>query len=167
MLLQLLLLWDLTASATATDGDLSVKWYYPVGPAEQVGVYGYGISQFGGSVTNPQTNTLDGALGDNAYGTGGSGTSITLDSVTGFPTTGTNYILVGTEEISYTGVSGSNLTGISRAARGTTRAAHSDGATVTNYSDYAAWGQAAATTDKVAEPGLWSLDNLGSVLLLP
>jgi hypothetical protein len=153
------------ASATATDGDLSVKWYYPVGPAEQVGVYGYGISQWGGTVTNPQTNTLDGALGDNAYGTGGSGTSITLDSVTGFPTTGTNYIQVGTEEISYTGVSGLNLTGISRAARGTTRAAHSDGATVTNYSDYAAWGQAAATTDKVAEPGLWSLDNLGSTLL--
>jgi hypothetical protein len=153
------------ASATATDGDLSVKWYYPVGPAEQVGVYGYGISQWGGSVTNPQTTTLDGALGDNVYGTGGSGTSITLDSVTGFPTTGTNYILVGTEEISYTGVSGSDLTGISRAARGTTRAAHSDGATVTNYSDYAAWGQAAATTDKVAEPGLWSLDNLGSTLI--
>ncbi len=154
-----------TASATATDGDLSVKWYYPVGPAEQVGVYGWGISQFGGSVTNPQTTTLDGALGDNVYGTGGSGTSITLDSVTGFPTTGTNYIQVGTEEISYTGVSGSDLTGISRAARGTTRAAHSDGATVTNYSDYAAWGQAAATTDKVAEPGLWSLDNLGSTLI--
>ena len=153
------------ASATATDGDCSVKWYYPVGPAEQVGVYGYGISQWGGSVTNPQTTTLDGALGDDVYGTGGSGTSITLDSVTGFPTTGTNYILVGTEEISYTGVSGSNLTGISRAARGTTRAAHSDGATVTNYSDYAAWGQAAATTDKVAEPGLWSLDNLGSTLI--
>ena len=154
------------ANATAADGDLSVKFYYPVGPAEQVGVYGWGISQFGGTVTNPQTNTLDGALGDNVYGTGGSGTSIVLDSITGFPTTGTNYILVGTEEISYTGVSGSTtLTGISRAARGTTRAAHSDGATVTNYSDYAAWGQAAASTDKVAEPGLWSLDNLGSTLL--
>jgi len=154
-----------TADATATDGDLSVKWFYPVGPADQVGVYGYGISHWGGSVTNPQTNTLDGALGDNVYGTGGSGTSITLDSVTGFPTTGTNYILVGTEEISYTGVSGLNLTGISRAARGTTRAAHSDGATVTNYSDYAAWGQAATTTDKVAQPGQWTLDNYGSKLI--
>ncbi|SVD17852.1 uncharacterized protein METZ01_LOCUS370706, partial [marine metagenome] len=44
-------------------------------------------------------------------------------------------------------------------------AAHSDGATVTNFSDYAAWGQAATTTDKVAEPGLWSLDNLGSTLI--
>tara|TARA_R100001594_G_scaffold38696_2_gene70098 strand:+ start:7448 stop:9649 length:2202 start_codon:yes stop_codon:yes gene_type:complete len=155
-----------TASATATDGDCSVKWYYPVGPADQVGVYGWGISQFGGTVSGPQTNTLDGALGDNVYGTGGSGTSIVLDSVTGFPTSGTNYIQVGTEEISYTGVSGSTtLTGITRAVRGTTRAAHSDGATVTNTSDYSAWNQAATTTDKVAEPGLWSLDNLGSTAL--
>jgi hypothetical protein len=154
-----------TADATATDGDLSVKWFYPVGPAEQVGVYGYGISQWGGTVTSPRTTTLNGALGDNVYGTGGSGTSITLTSVVGFPTTGTNYIQVGTEEISYTGVSGSNLTGITRAVRGTTRAAHSDGATVTNTSDYSAWNQAASTTDKVAEPGLWSLDNLGSTLI--
>jgi hypothetical protein len=153
------------AGATATDGDLSVKWYYPVGPAEQVGVYGWGISQFGGTSTNPQTTTLNGALGADAYGTGGSGTSITLTSVTGFPTTGTNYIQVGTEEISYTGVSGSDLTGITRNVRGTTNASHLTGATVTNYSDYAAWGQAATTTDKVAEPGLWSLDNLGSTLL--
>jgi len=154
-----------TDSGATTSGDITYYRYYHVGPAEQVGVYGWGISQFGGTVTNPQTTTLDGALGDNVYGTGGSGTSITLDSVTGFPTTGTNYIQVGTEEISYTGVSGSDLTGISRAARGTTRAAHSDGATVTDYSDYAGWGQAAATTDKVAEPGLWSLDNLGSNLI--
>ena len=153
------------AGATATDGDLSVKWFYPVGPAEQVGVYGWGISQFGGTVTSPRTTTLNGALGDNVYGTGGSGTSITLTSVVGFPTTGTNYIQVGTEEISYTGVSGSDLTGITRNVRGTTRAAHSNGATVTNTSDYSAWNQAATTTDKVAEPGLWSLDNLGSTLI--
>ena len=154
-----------TDSGATTSGGITYYQYYHVGPAEQVGVYGWGISQFGGTVTNPQTTTLDGALGDDAYGTGGSGTSITLDSVTGFPTSGTNYIQVGTEEISYTGVSGSDLTGISRAARGTTRAAHLDGATVTNYSDYAAWGQASTTTDKVAEPGLWSLDNLGTTLI--
>ena len=155
-----------TDSGATTSGGITYYRYYHVGPADQVGVYGWGISQFGGTVTNPQTNTLNGALGDNVYGTGGSGTSIVLDSITGFPTTGTNYILVGTEEISYTGVSGTTtLTGITRAARGTTRAAHSDGATVTNTSDYAAWGQAAASTDKVAEPGLWSLDNLGSTLV--
>ena len=152
------------AGAT-TSGGITYYRYYHVGPAEQVGVYGWGIPQFGGTVTNPQTTTLNGALGDNVYGTGGSGTSITLASVTGFPTTGTNYIKVDTEEISYTGVSGSDLTGITRNARGTTRAAHSDGATVTNTSAYTAWNQAASTTDKVAEPGLWSLDNLGATLI--
>ena len=150
------------ASATATDGDLSVKWYYPVGPAEQLGAYGWGISQFGGTVSGAKTNTLDGALGDNVYGTGGSGTSIVLDSITGFPTSGTNYIQVGTEEISYTGVSGTTtLTGITRNARGTTRAAHSDGATVTNTSDYSGWGSASTNTDKVTDPGLWVIDSFG------
>jgi len=155
-----------SGSGASTSGGITYYRYYHVGPAEQVGVYGWGISQWGGTVTSPRTNTLDGALGDNAFGTGGSGTSIVLDSITGFPTTGTNYIQVGSEEISYTGVSGSTtLTGITRAVRGTTRAAHSDGATVTDTSDYSAWNQAASTTDKVAEPGLWSLDNLGSTLL--
>ena len=57
------------------------------------------------------------------------------------------------------------MTGITRAVRGTTRAAHSTGATVTNTSSYSAWGQAASTTDKVAEPGLWALDNLGDTLI--
>ena len=150
-----------TASATATDGDLSVKWYYPVGPAEQLGAYGWGISQFGGTVSGAKTTTLNGALGDDVYGTGSSGTSITLTSVAGFPTSGTNYIQVGTEEISYTGVTGSNLTGITRAVRGTTRAAHLTGATVTNTSDYSGWGSASTNTDKVIDPGLWVIDSFG------
>ena len=153
------------ANSTATDGDLSVKWYYPVGPAEQVGVYGYGISQWGGSVTGAQTTLLNGSLSANAYGTGGSGTTIIVDSTTGFPSTGTNYIKVDNEEISYTGITSTTFTGITRNVRGTTNASHLDNATVTNYSDFSGWGQAAATTDKVAEPGLWSLDNLGSTLV--
>jgi len=153
------------ASATAADGDLSVKWYYPVGPADQVGVYGYGISSWGGSVSNPQTTLLNGALSANAYGTGGSGTTITVDSTTGFPSTGTNYIKVDNEEISYTGITSTTFTGITRNVRGTTNASHLDNATVTNFSDYAAWGQAATTTDKVGQPGLWTLDNYGSKLI--
>ena len=154
-----------TGSGATTSGGITYFQYYHVGPAEQVGVFGFGISQWGGTVTAPKTTTLNGGLLDDAFGTGGSGTSITLTSTVGFPTTGTNYIQVGTEEISYTGVSGNDLTGITRAVRGTTRAAHSTGATVTNTSSYSAWGQAASTTDKVAEPGLWALDNLGDTLI--
>ena len=148
------------ASATATDGDCSVKWYYPVGPAEQVGVFGWGISQYSGTVTSPQTTTLDGAITDAAATAG-----ITLTSSLGFPTSGTSEIRIGTEDISYTGISSNVLSGVVRGINGTTAATHSDGATITNITDYSGWGQASSTTDKVAEPGLWSLDNLGSTLL--
>jgi len=152
------------AGAT-TSGGITFFQYYHVGPAEQVGVFGWGISQWGGTSTAPQTTTLNGALLNDANGTGGSGTSITLTSTLNFPTTGTNFIQVGTEEISYTGVSGNDLTGITRAVRGTTRAAHSNGATVTDYSGFSGWGQSSVDTDTVAEPGMWALDNLGSTLI--
>jgi len=152
------------AGAT-TSGGITYFQYYHVGPAEQVGVFGYGISQWGGTVTNPQTTTLNGALNADSAGTGGSGTTINVASTTGFPSTGTNFIQVDNEEISYTGLTATSFTGITRNVRGTTNASHSDGATVTNFSAYSAWGQAASTTDKVAEPGLWSLDNLGDKLI--
>jgi len=148
------------ASATATDGDLSVKWYYPVGPAEQVGVFGWGISQWSGTVTAPQTTTLNGAITDAAATAG-----ITLTSSTGFPTSGTSEIRIGTEDLSYTGISSNVLSGVVRGINGTTAATHLDGATITNITDYSAWNEASSTTDKVAEPGLWSLDNLGSTLI--
>ena len=149
-----------TGSGATTSGGIRVKHYYTVGSAVQQKGFGWGLGSWGGEDGSAITTTLNGALGDNAFGTGGSGTSITLTSTTNFPDSGTNFILVGTEEISYTGVSGNNLTGITRAVRGTTRAAHSDGATVTNSSDYVAWGEA-ASGDLVLEPGMWSLDNFG------
>ena len=136
-----------------------------MGPAEQLGDYGWGISLFGGNILGAITTTLNGSLSDNAFGTGGSGTTITLASVSGLPSTGTNYIQVGSEEISYTGVSGSTITGITRGVRGSTRAAHSTGATVTNTSSYTGWGSPAANTDSVTDPGQWSLDNLGQTLI--
>jgi len=154
-----------TGSGATTSGGITYFQYYHVGPSDQIGVFGYGISQWGGTVSAPQTTTLNGSLSANAFGTGGSGTNITLTSTTGFPTTGTNFIRVGTEDISYTGVAGNNLTGITRNVKGTTNASHSSSDTVTNISSFAGWGQAAATTDSVAEPGLWSLDNLGSTLI--
>ena len=152
-------------SGATTSGGMTYFQYYHVGPAEQVGVFGYGISQWGGTVTNPQTTTLNGALNADSAGTGGSGTTINVASTTGFPSSGTNFIQVDNEEISYTGLTATSFTGITRNVRGTTNASHSDGATVTNYSDFSGWGSAASTTDKVREPGLWSLDNLGSKLI--
>jgi hypothetical protein len=154
-----------SASTASTTGTFKVQWYYPVGPAEQVGAYGWGISLFGGNILGAITTTLNGGLSDDAFGTGGSGTTITLASVSGLPSTGTNYIQVGSEEISYTGVTGSTITGITRGVRGSTRTAHITGATVTNTSSYTGWGSPAANTDSVTDPGQWSLDNLGQTLI--
>lgn len=57
------------------------------------------------------TGKLDGTITASA-----SVTTITLASTTGFPTAGTNYISVEGEVMTYTGVSGANLTGVSRGA---------------------------------------------------
>ena len=154
-----------TGSGATTSGGITYYQYYHVGPPEQVGAFGYGISLWGGNVLGSSTTTLNGALSANAFGTGGSGTTITLTSVTGLPTSGTNYIQVGSEEISYTGVSGNTITGITRNVRGTSNASHSDGATVTNTSSWTGWGSTANNTDTVLDPGLWSIDNLGSKLI--
>ena len=154
-----------TGAGATTSGAITFFQYYHVGPPDQVGVFGYGISQWSGTTTNPQTTTLNGGLNNDANGTGGSGSTINVASTTGFPSSGTNFIQVGTEEISYTGITSTSFTGITRAVRGTTRAAHSTGATVTNHSGFSGWGSAASTTDKVAEPGMWSIDNLGSTAI--
>ena len=154
-----------SGSGASLSGGITFFQYFHVGPPDQVGVFGYGISQWGGTTTNPQTTTLNGLLNNDAAGTGGTGTTINVASTTGFPSAGTNIIQVGTEEISYTGITSTSFTGITRAVRGTTRAAHSTSATVTNHSGFSGWGSAASTTDKVAEPGMWSIDNLGSTAI--
>ena len=150
-----------SGSGATTSGGIRVQHYYPVGTAVQEKGYGWSLGSWGGEASNAATTTLNGALGDNAFGTGGSGTSIVLADATQFPDSGTNFIKVGTEEISYTGITGgTTLTGITRAVRGTTRAAHSDGATVTNTSDFTAWNE--QTSEGLAlDPGMWSLDNFG------
>ena len=57
-----------TGSGATTSGGITYFQYYHVGPAEQVGVFGWGISQFGGTSTAPQTTTLNGALSANSAG---------------------------------------------------------------------------------------------------
>jgi len=154
-----------TGSGATTSGGVKFFQYYHVGPAEQLGAFGWGISLWGGNSLGAITTTLNGAITATTGGNNSSSTEITLTSTTGFPSTGTNHILIGTEEISYTGISGNKITGIGRGARGTTAATHSNGATVTNTSSFTGWGSPSANTDSVIDPGLWSLDNLGTTLI--
>ena len=97
-------------------------------------------------------------------GNNGSATQIRLAATTGFPSGG-GTIAVGNELITYTGVAGAELTGISRAQKGTSSAIHSDGATVTNATDFSGWGDAVGAATVTLEPGLWSLSNFGDVLI--
>ena len=79
--------------------------------------------------TAPAT-TLNGAINASV-------TTITLADSTGFPTKGG--VLIGTEKITYTGISGNDLTGCLRGTNSSTAASHSSGAavapTVVGYKD--------------------------------
>ena len=142
-------------SGATTSGGIRVQHYYPVGPAVQAKGFGWSLGTFGGEVAGEPTTTLSGAINSTTT------TGITLADVSQFPDTGTNFIKVGTEEISYTGISTSNeLTGVTREVRGTDAASHGAGDTVTSTTNFVAWGEA-ASGDLVLEPGMWSLDNFG------
>jgi len=142
-----------SGSGATTSGGIRVQHYYPVGPAVQAEGFGYGLGSWGGEAAGAVTTTLNGAINSST-------TTIVLTDASQFPDSGTNFILIGTEEISYTGISSNTLTGVTRGVRNTTAASHSDGATITNTSDYVAWGEA-ASGDLVIEPGMWSIDNFG------
>ena len=152
-----------SSGSAASGGSTTVKFYYVIGPVKQTYGYGWGTNTWGGQ-NNPTTNsTLNGALLNDSAGTGGVGTSITLASTTGFSSSGT--ILVDSELITYTGVSGSDLTGIRRGTNGTSTAAHSNGATVYDATDWVGWGSASTSSNIVIEPGQWRLINYGENLI--
>ena len=157
------------SSVVGTGGSMIVEPYATVGPTEQTYGYGFGVGNYGGTVSGALQNDLDGALAADTQGNNGSATQIRLTSTTGFPTAGTR--AVENELITYTGIAGVELTGITRGAKGTATfgtsngQAHSDGETVTNATDYAGWGSAVQASTVTLEPGLWSLSNWGDVLV--
>ena len=149
------------ASAAGTtvngSGSATVTPYIKPGALGSTFGFGWGTGLWGGG--QQVFSTLNGALLDDTAGTGGSGTSITLASTTGFPATGT--IKVGAEFISYTGISSNDLTGITRAAAGT-RSAHADGSGVEVFTG---WGDASLSQTLTQDPASWSLDNFGEKLI--
>jgi len=144
-----------SGSGATTSGGIRVQHYYTVGPAVQAKGFGWSLGTWGGEEVGAFTTTLSGAINDTQT------TGITLADPSQFPSSGTNFVLIGTEEISYTGINSSNeLTGVIRGVRNTTAASHGAGDTMTSTANYVAWGEA-ASGDLVLEPGMWSLDNFG------
>ncbi len=143
----------------STSGSTSVLCYYSVGPSQQLGGYGFGTGLFGGTALGAATTTLATTLIDSA-----AVTDVVLTNSAAFPSTGE--IRIGTEDISFTAndTSTNTLSGGARATNGTTRAAHTSGATITDISNYVAWGEA-SSADYTIDPGLWVLDNYGTKLI--
>ena len=146
-----------TGSGAANSGGIRVQAYYNVGPAEQKPGLGYGLGQWSGTVSGEAVTSLSGGI--NAVTT-----TVVLSDASLFPSSGTKFVQIGSEEISYTGITGNTLTGVTRGVRNTTAATHSNGATVTNSSDYVAWGEE-ASGDLVIDPGMWSIDNFGDKII--
>ena len=142
-----------TGSGATTSGGIRIQKYYTVGPAVQAKGFGWGLGSWSGEDTSAVSTTLDGGINDSV-------TSITLTDASQFSSSGTNFAIIGSEEVSYTGITSNTLTGVTRGVAGTTAASHSDNATVTFSTNYIAWGEA-ASGDLVIDPGMWSLDNFG------
>ena len=145
------------STTVAASGSAILNPYIRFGPLNQSAGFGWGTSGWGGA--SGIVTVLNGALLDDTAGTGGAGTTITVISTTGFPTTGT--VQVGAEYISYTGITTTSLTGITRDVGGT-RSAHSDGASVEAVTG---WGSASLSSSVSLEPASWSLDHFGEKLV--
>jgi hypothetical protein len=146
-----------TGTPVTNAGSTSVLCYYTVGPAQQLGGFGWGTGLFGGTVLGAATTTLASTINDAV-------TVIPLTDSSAFSSSGT--IQIGTEFISYTNNNTTTniLSGGAREVNGTTKSAHSAGVTITNITSYAGWGSA-SSTDFTIDPGLWVLDNYGTKLI--
>ena len=147
-----------TTGTTTNVGSARAQTYYSVGPAQQLGGFGFGTGQWSGTSSGPATTTLATTLGDTTT------TDVVLTASDAFPTSGE--IRIDTEDIGFTAndTATETLSGGPRGANGTTKATHTEGATVTNISDYVAWGEASSADFTIA-PGLWVLDNYGTKLI--
>ena len=142
-----------SGSGASESGGIRVQHYYRVGPDVQTQGFGWSLGSWGGQEVGAFTTVLSSDINSST-------TSITLNDASQFPSSGTNFVQIGTEEISYTGISTNTLTGVTRGVRNTTAASHSSGDTVTNTSSFVAWGEA-ASGDLIVDPGMWSIDNFG------
>ena len=151
---------DDAASGTTTNaGSCRAQTYYTVGPAQELGGFGFGTGQWSGTASGPATTTLVSTIAADA-----GVTSVTLTSSAAFPSSGT--IRIGTEDITFTANDTSTgiVSGGARATDGTTLAEHTAGATITNITSYVGWGDS-STEEVTLEPGLWVLDNYGTTLI--
>tara|TARA_S200002703_G_scaffold32531_1_gene28348 strand:+ start:242 stop:2374 length:2133 start_codon:yes stop_codon:yes gene_type:complete len=144
----------MATNATAdntTNGAATINRYVKVGNQIANQGFGWGTDLWGGQ--SSLESFLNGAINNSV-------TTITLTSTTGFPTSGS--VQIDSEIIAYTGISGNDLTGCTRGSQSTTPASHSNGAAVTALTG---WGSDSLAGGVDVNPGNWSLDNFGQILI--
>jgi hypothetical protein len=150
-----------TKSGVSGDGTLDVRPYVTVGPLIQTSGYGWGTYLFGGRTIASTTTTINNG---GAMLVGAS--SVVLTSTASLPLTN-GKLRIGSEDMSYTtNTPGTNtISGITRGINGTTPAEHANGSTVTDITDFIGWGDASTSSTVTIDPGNWSLDNFGNILI--
>ena len=149
------------ASGTVSaGGSITLKPYEPVGPAAQNYGYGFGIGNYGGTITGVGTTTVN-----NSGVIAAGATSFVVTDSSVLPATGT--LLINSELMAYSGnnTSTNTISGVTRAQGGTADVEHANGSTVTNATDFTGFGEAVTASAVTLEPGLWSLNSFGEVLV--
>ena len=154
--------YTITASANANatvaaGGGAAVVANYELNNGTNVGTFqiGWGAGLWGGVITGAALTQLNGAINNSV-------TTVIVDSTTGFPAAGT--IAIDSELITYSGKTGTDFTGCTRGALGTTAASHLDNTLTYNASNYNGWGQSISQTSS-NQLRLWSQSNFGQDLL--
>ena len=144
----------------ATGGSITLKPYEPVGPAAQNYGYGFGIGNYGGTITGVGTTTVN-----NSGVIAAGATSFVVTDSSVLPATGT--LLINSELMAYSGnnTSTNTISGVTRAQGGTADVEHANGSKVTNATDFTGFGEAVTASAVTLEPGLWSLNSFGEVLV--
>jgi len=145
-----------TGTGVTAGGTLTMTPYVFIGPTFQTPAYGWGTGLFGGVVIPSVATTLNGAINNSV-------TTITVTSAAAFPASGR--IDIDTELITYTGKTATTFTGCTRGANGTTATSHLTAAVVTNATSWQDWGEESSVTTVSLDPGSWSLDNFGQILV--
>ena len=148
------------STGSASGGSITLKPYEPVGPAAQSYGYGFGIGNYGGTITGAATTTVN-----NSGVIAAGATSFVVTDSSVLPSTGT--LLINSELMAYSGnnTSTNTISGVTRAQGGTADVEHANGSTVTNATDFTGFGEAVTASAVTLEPGLWSLSNFGEVLV--
>jgi hypothetical protein len=158
--------YNFTATSSATSdagptGTADFAYQITSGLATYTVATGWGAGSWGGTVSGSATTTLNGSINSSA-------TTITLTSAASFAASGA--IVIDSEYITYSGKSTNDLTGCTRGASGTTAAAHTSGAVVTQVttsgsSAWNGWGVAASGGGVGQQLRLWSQSNYGEDLI--